>query len=243
MGPKDILGHMTAGALAGATVEAALYPLDTIKTRIQAARGGAKVNWTKHLYKGLGGNLAGVMPATAVFFAVYEPAKQVLLPATGEQRPAGYATGAHLAAAASACLASSLIRVPTEVIKTRMQTGQFSSARGALWHIAAREGVQNGLFAGFGSFLLRDLPFDAIEFASYEHVKSTWRSMSGGRELRQHETAFIGALAGMFTGAVTTPLDVVKTRLMIQGGLSGEADGVVGRGLHSSTSQLNLSRV
>jgi len=26
------------------------------------------------------------------------------------------------------------------VIKTRVQTGQFSTARGALWHIAAREG-------------------------------------------------------------------------------------------------------
>ena len=209
---------MVSGALAGSAVEAALYPLDTIKTRMQVAKGGAAVNW-RHLYKGLGGNLIGVMPACAVFFAVYEPAKRLLVPTDGNGR---HSVVAHLVAAASGGLASSLIRVPTEVIKTRMQTGQFYSARSAFWHVATREGIYTGLFAGFGSFLLRDLPFDAIEFASYEQMKLTWKSVSGGRELRQHETACIGALAGMLTGAVTTPLDVVKTRLMTQGAHSTE---------------------
>ena len=215
MEPKELAGHMASGALAGAAVEAALYPLDTIKTRMQAARGGTVVNW-RHLYKGLGGNLIGVMPACALFFAVYEPAKRLLVPSDGDARRS---VGAHLVAAASGGLASSLIRVPTEVIKTRMQTGQFTSARNAFWHILTREGMYTGLFAGFGSFLLRDLPFDAIEFASYEQMKLSWKLMSGETELRQHETAFIGAFAGMLTGAVTTPLDVVKTRLMTQGSM------------------------
>lgn len=224
MEPTELVGHMASGALAGSAVEAALYPLDTIKTRMQVAHGGAAVNW-RHLYKGLGGNLVGVMPACAVFFAVYEPAKRLLVASDGDSR---HSMGAHLVAAASGGLASSLIRVPTEVVKTRMQTGQFSSARHALWHIATREGIYAGLFAGFGSFLLRDLPFDAIEFTSYEQMKLTWKSVSGGRELRKHETAFIGAFAGMLTGAVTTPLDVVKTRLMTQGTRSEEAGQVVG---------------
>jgi len=211
MEPRELAGHMASGAIAGAAVEAALYPLDTIKTRMQVAQGGAPLNW-RHLYKGLGGNLLGVMPACALFFAVYEPAKRHLLPADGSS-----SVGAHLAAAASGGLASSLIRIPTEVIKTRVQTGQFSTARGALWHIAAREGVFAGLFAGAGSFLLRDLPFDAVEFASYEQMKLAWQSWSGGRELRKHEAAGFGAFAGVLTGAVTTPMDVVKTRLMTQG--------------------------
>jgi len=240
MEPAQVLGHMASGALAGVAVEAALYPLDTIKTRIQAARGGASVNWTKHLYRGLGGNLAGVVPAAAVFFAVYEPTKQFLLPMTGEGTGRS-AAGAHIAAATSAGLASSLIRVPTEVIKTRMQTGQFAglSARGALWHIATREGITGGLFAGFGSFLLRDVPFDAIEFASYEQLKLSWRSVSGGRELRQHETAIIGAFAGMLTGAFTTPLDVVKTRLMTQPAAQSAGDVVGEKVLGAATAGLS----
>lgn len=221
----ELAGHMASGALAGSAVEAALYPLDTIKTRMQAARGGAAVNWG-HLYKGLGGNLVGVVPACAVFFAVYEPAKRLLLATDGDSHNS---MGAHLVAAASGGLASSIIRVPTEVVKTRMQTGQFSSPRHAFWHIATREGVYAGLFAGFGSFLLRDLPFDAVEFTSYEQMKLTWKSVSGGRELRNHETAFIGGIAGMLTGAVTTPLDVVKTRLMTQGTHSEEAGQAGGK--------------
>ena len=36
-----------------------------------------------------------------------------------------------------------------------------------------------GLFVGYGSFLLRDLPFDAIEFAGYESLKKAWGEMKG----------------------------------------------------------------
>jgi solute carrier family 25 S-adenosylmethionine transporter 26 len=35
--------------------------------------------------------------------------------------------------------------------------------------IVAREGL-TGLYAGYGAFMLRDLPFDAIEFVAYEQV-------------------------------------------------------------------------
>jgi solute carrier family 25 S-adenosylmethionine transporter 26 len=38
----------------------------------------------------------------------------------------------------------------------------------------AKEGTR-GLFAGYGSFLLRDLPFDAIEFVAYEQLKKAWK--------------------------------------------------------------------
>ncbi|KAG9150066.1 hypothetical protein Leryth_021555 [Lithospermum erythrorhizon] len=50
-----------AGAAAGVVVEAALYPIDTIKTRLQAAHGGGKLV-LRNLYSGLAGNLFGVLP-------------------------------------------------------------------------------------------------------------------------------------------------------------------------------------
>lgn len=74
-------------------------------------------------------------------------------------------------------------------------------------HIAVHEGLPAGLFAGFGSHLLRDLPFDSIEFTSYERLKMFWKSFSGGHEPQQHETAAIGALAGMLTAAISIPLE------------------------------------
>lgn len=58
-------------------------------------------------------------PATAVFMAVYEPAKKKIAAETGSQQQS------FLAAAALAGFAASLVRVPTEVVKQRLQAGEF----------------------------------------------------------------------------------------------------------------------
>ncbi|XP_065867788.1 uncharacterized protein [Euphorbia lathyris] len=52
-----------AGGTAGVVVETVLYPIDTIKTRLQAVRGGGKII-LKGLYSRLAGNLAGVLPCS-----------------------------------------------------------------------------------------------------------------------------------------------------------------------------------
>ncbi|KAI5654600.1 hypothetical protein M9H77_31787 [Catharanthus roseus] len=199
-----------AGAAAGGVVESALYPIDTIKTRLQAVHGGGKIV-LRGLYSGLAGNLAGVLPASAIFVGVYEPTKQKLL----KSFPDNLSALAHLVAGAVGGAASSIVRVPTEVVKQRIQMGQFTSAPEAVRCIVAKEGFK-GLFAGYGSFLLRDLPFDAIQFCIYEQLRIGYK-LAAKRDLKDPENALIGAFAGAITGAITTPLDVIKTRLMIQG--------------------------
>ncbi|XP_034674170.1 S-adenosylmethionine carrier 1, chloroplastic/mitochondrial-like isoform X2 [Vitis riparia] len=201
---------LVAGGIAGVVVEAALYPIDTIKTRLQAAHGGGKIV-LKGLYSGLAGNLAGVLPASAIFVGVYEPTKQKLL----KTIPENLSAFAHLTAGAVGGAASSLVRVPTEVVKQRMQTGQFASATDAVQLIVAKEGFK-GLYAGYGSFLLRDLPFDALQFCIYEQLRIGYK-LAAQRDLNDPENAMIGAFSGAITGAITTPLDVIKTRLMVQG--------------------------
>lgn len=199
-----------AGAAAGVVVETTLYPIDTIKTRLQATKGISKIEW-KGLYAGLAGNIAGVLPASAIFVGVYEPTKTKLL----EMFPEYLSAVAHLTAGAIGGAASSLIRVPTEVVKQRMQLSEFKSAPDAVRLILRKEGIK-GLYAGYGSFLLRDLPFDAIQFCIYEQLRIGYKLVAK-RDLKDAEHAIIGAFAGVFTGAVTTPLDVLKTRLMVQG--------------------------
>ena len=204
---RELAGHCASGALAGCAVEGAFYPLDTLKTRMQAARAvNARID-LRGLYRGLFGNLMGAAPASAVFFAAYEPAKRALRARRGGEEDARD----HLLAGAIAGLASSVIRVPTEVIKTRRQVGV--SAGASVRSILATSGAA-GLFVGYWSFLLRDLPFDAMEFAGYEGLKNAWSDFTGKESLHGVEAAALGAFAGAATGAATTPLDVVKTRLM-----------------------------
>ncbi|PKI79327.1 hypothetical protein CRG98_000272 [Punica granatum] len=197
---RTLVDGVIAGGTAGVVVETALYPIDTIKTRLQAG-----------LYSGLTGNLAGVLPASALFVGVYEPTKQKLL----RMLPENLSAVAHLTAGAIGGIAASLIRVPTEVVKQRMQTGQFKSAPDAVRLILSKEGFK-GFYAGYGSFLLRDLPFDAVQFCIYEQLRIGYR-VAAQRDLNDPENAIIGAFAGALTGAITTPLDVIKTRLMVQG--------------------------
>lgn len=207
-----------AGGIAGMVVEGILYPIDTIKTRLQAGQaffikaacGGSQIV-LKGLYSGLAANLAGVLPASAMFVGVYEPTKEKLL----NFFPENLSALAHLTAGVVGGAASSIIRVPTEVVKQRMQTGQFASAPDAVRLIVSKQGLR-GLYAGYGSFLLRDLPFDAIQFCIYEQLRLGYK-LAARRELNDPENAIIGAFAGAITGAVTTPLDVIKTRLMVQG--------------------------
>ncbi|XP_050269332.1 S-adenosylmethionine carrier 1, chloroplastic/mitochondrial-like isoform X3 [Quercus robur] len=177
---RDFYKGFIAGGFAGVVVEAALYPIDTIKTRLQARQGGGKII-LEGLYSGLAGNLAGVLPASAIFVGVYEPTKQKLL----KSFPENLSAVAHLTAGAIGGAASSLVRVPTEVVKQRLQTGQFASAPDAVRLIVAKEGFK-------GLYVAR-------------------------RDLNDPENAIIGAFAGAITGAITTPLDVIKTRLMVQG--------------------------
>ena len=82
---------------------------------------------------------------------------------------------------------------------------QFATATAAVRGILAAEGAR-GLYAGYGSFLLRDLPFDAIEFVAYEQLKLAVKRFKGGRELTSPETAVVGAGAGACTAILTTPL-------------------------------------
>ncbi|GIL81674.1 hypothetical protein Vretimale_1310 [Volvox reticuliferus] len=210
-------GNLAAGATAGCAVELALYPIDTIKTRLQAMIGGGGLKALlqsgggKGLYAGVWGNLAGVAPASAIFMAFYEPTKK----AVQAEVPADKQYLGPVVAGMVAGTASSLIRVPTEVVKQRLQTGEFIGAIKGIQTILGREGLR-GLYAGYGAFMLRDLPFDAIEFVAYEQIKKAY-SLTVKRELNPGETSLVGAFAGGFTGVITTPLDVLKTRLMTQG--------------------------
>ncbi len=70
--------------------------------------------------------------------------------------------------------------------------GEFNRAVIALRTIVQTEGLV-GLFAGYRSFLLRDLPFDAIEFFAYEQLKITYsKSLKQRRALNPAETSVIG---------------------------------------------------
>ena len=96
-------------------------------------------------------------------------------------------------------------------------------------HLAAervRAGVRRGFYAGYGTTVLREIPFSVIQFPLYEINKRAVSRWKGGAAPSPFEAALCGSAAGGIAAALTTPVDVVKTRLM----LGADAQGVPYRG-------------
>ncbi len=65
-----------AGSIAGCSVDLILYPIDTIKTRLQEKRNLNKLKLFSSLYSGVGSILIGSGPSSALFFTAYYLTKQ-----------------------------------------------------------------------------------------------------------------------------------------------------------------------
>lgn len=67
-----------SGASAGAGVDLILFPLDTIKTRIQNKNGFWRSGGLKGIYNGIPSTLVFSAPTAAVFFTTYDTTKTKL---------------------------------------------------------------------------------------------------------------------------------------------------------------------
>jgi hypothetical protein len=63
---------LVAGGMAGTSVDVALFPIDTLKTRLQSPQGFLKAGGFKGIYNGLGAAAVGSAPGAALFFSTYE---------------------------------------------------------------------------------------------------------------------------------------------------------------------------
>lgn len=217
---------LLSGAVAGFTVDAVLFPLDTLKTRLQVLSKTAKspAALFSGLYSGFGPAVIASAPAAAAFFGVYDYCKRRLADRFPKQSQL-YAPFFHVLAASAGDIASSTLRVPFEVVKQRLQSGIYTNTSAAVSNIWKAEGIR-GFFTGYSSLIIRELPFDAIQFPLYEFFK-TALSKRCKRPLHTWETSVCGSLAGGVAATLTTPLDVVKTRLMTQSTASPKYLGLV----------------
>jgi solute carrier family 25 aspartate/glutamate transporter 12/13 len=73
-----------------------------------------------------------------------------------------------------------------------------------------------GLYKGASACLLRDVPFSAIYFPTYNHLKRDYFGESQTKQLGILQLLTAGAIAGMPAAYLTTPCDVIKTRLQVE---------------------------
>ncbi|XP_010063881.2 protein MITOFERRINLIKE 1, chloroplastic [Eucalyptus grandis] len=211
------------GGIAGAFTYVCLHPLDTIKTKLQTK--GASEMYRNTLdavvktfqsrgilgfYSGISAVVVGSTASSAVYFGTCEFGKSVL--SGVEDFPAVLIPPT---AGAMGNVVSSAIMVPKELITQRMQAGAKGRSWDVLLRILEKDGVL-GLYAGYSATLLRNLPAGVLSYSSFEYLKAAVLSRTKQANLEPLQSVCCGALAGAISASLTTPLDVVKTRLMTQ---------------------------
>jgi solute carrier family 25 iron transporter 28/37 len=231
--------HAVAGSVAGITEHTCTYPLDTIKTHMQAYRGAspalsvrAVVEGVRSefgafgLLRGLPVVVTGVVPAHAAMFSTYEYVKLRLDTHQHHTVSGGSSNfdSVLLAckggiAGASSTLAHDAIMTPCDVIKQRMQLGCYENISDCVRHIVRTEGGA-AFIRSVPTTLAMNVPFGAAFVACNEVIKKSLRLPESGQPSERRKVLpwyFVSAaMSGAVAALATQPLDVVKTRLQTQ---------------------------
>jgi len=230
--------HFALGSIAGAFGAFMVYPIDLVKTRMQNQRSASvgqllyKNSWdcaTKvvknegmlGLYSGVLPQLVGVAPEKAIKLTVNDLVRGKFtdlqtgsIPLWAEILAGGTAGGCQVVFTNPLEIVKIRLQVQGEAIRAAAQEGEQLTKRSALW-IVRHLGLK-GLYKGASACLLRDVPFSAIYFPTYNHLKKDFFGESPQKKLGVVQLLTAGAIAGMPAAYLTTPCDVIKTRLQVE---------------------------
>lgn len=232
------------GGLASVTAECFTFPIDTSKTRLQiqgqASEGAGSSLHSRVRYRGMSHAITsiaheegfralyfGIKPAIfrqatygTIKFGVYYRLKSMIM--GSESRDESLSLNVCLGVLAGAT--SAAITTPTDVLKVRMQaqTGRANhelNLAACFIDVYRNEGVK-GLWRGVGPTAQRAAVVVGVELPVYDCTKHRLLPyLSDG--VHNH---FVSSMAaGLATAVASTPIDVVKTRMMNQRNLKPHA--------------------
>lgn len=144
---------------------------------------------------------------------LYEPFKR-LLGATDPKNTPFYLK--FLAGGMSGFIGSALAN-PTDLLKVRMQAWE-GTPHGLLWHmkdVYAQWGLA-GFYKGVTPTVIRAILLNATKLATYDHIKHTLINLNILPDGYMCHFAS-SVCAGICIAIVTSPVDIIKTRIMNQG--------------------------
>ncbi|XP_067140859.1 mitochondrial glutathione transporter SLC25A40-like [Centruroides vittatus] len=179
------------------------------------------------LWSGLPPTLVMAIPATVVYFTMYDQIRERLTNYFNRSSPPLWipAVAGSLARVVSVSVIS-----PLELIRTKMQSKKYSYVEltTAVKMQVQAEGI-GSLYRGWVPTILRDVPFSAIYWGAYESFKHTYNQQKPATWF----SFMAGAISGTIAAILTLPFDVIKTHRQIE---LGEIEA-----LKTSSKQANAS--
>ena len=234
--------QIIAGAVGSITTTLILNPVGVIKVRTQAGQGGI-IDVSKQVVReygmsgfwmGSGLGMVQSIPSTVIYMTSYENIKINMNKfAESKGYQGGYLSGIipGMSGATARTLVVTVL-APLELIRTRTLAGLSSGNGGSsttnkshgVWNmvktIYQTEGGISAFYRGLTSTIMRDTPFSALYWMSFETVKSKLYSPllvdDTSQGMTRMENATINFLSGSTSGTIaaiiTHPFDVLKTQ-------------------------------
>ncbi|KAJ1920157.1 hypothetical protein H4219_001530 [Mycoemilia scoparia] len=223
-----------AGSAGGAMQVLVGHPLDTVKVRLQI-EGSSKFRGpidcltttvrnegVLGLYKGMSSPLVGIAAVNSLLFWAYSKLKA--LQSGSSKIQATYTQTAIAGAGAGAV--NTILSSPVELLKIRLQA-QYTSPKAGdpsafrnpvqLGRYIVREfGLRRGLFWGFNSTLLREVPAYAAFYTGFEFSKrhfSAYNKRRGIEDINVVQMIVSGSFAGVCCWLASYPFDVIKSKV------------------------------
>ena len=164
------------------------------------------------LWSGLPPTLVMSLPATMVYFTMYDQIRSYICKRYSFQKDVPPLWVPVLSGGLARTVSATVIS-PLELIRTKMQSRKLRYAD--VWQAVRvsieQQGVRS-LWMGWGPMILRDVPFSAFYWLNYEFLKKRFNQPNP-----QFWFSFTaGATSGAFAAVVTLPFDVVKTHRQIE---------------------------
>lgn len=261
--PEDasLAAHLCAGAFAGIMEHSVMFPIDSIKTRMQIGNTAqasvlsksvissiSKISASEGgyaLWRGVSSVVLGAGPAHAVYFSVFEATKTMLVNRlTNSPHSTKIVTDENHPLIASCAgitgtIASDALMTPFDVIKQRMQASNTTSGTSSVKlfktsaDIYKKEGF-SAFYISYPTTLMTSIPFAALNFGFYEYSSSL---LNPNNSYNPYLHCVSGGIAGGIASALTNPLDCIKTALQTRG-ISNNQSLRVSTGFVSAASAL-----
>ena len=177
------------------------------------------------LWRGNAVTALKIIPSQALQFAIFHHAKDWFRVSAGEERDASasarddVSTLERLASGSLAGAVATAACYPLDTLKSQMSVrgGLRGGAVRAAAQIFREQGGARAFYKGIGPTLVADVIGTGLGFTLYDTFVNWYRSANGGRAPNPLEKGALGGLGACACLTATQPLEVVMTRMRVQG--------------------------
>ncbi|KAK6588603.1 mitochondrial carrier [Cryptosporidium xiaoi] len=232
--------HSIAGSCAGMMEHSCFFPLDTIKTCLQTGKISSifgnnglytylKLNGFSSLFNGFFAAVLGSVPAHASLFTTYEATKKIMeklemrssLDEGKNSRLGGVKSKVYnylvspTICGSMSTIFHDIISTPIDVVKQRLQLGSYNGISSCVFTMLKEEGVKS-FFRSLPITLFMNVPQTGLFVLINENLKTLLRDVKKYSFKGNSYNFILAGLSGGLAGFLTSPLDLIKTRLQTQ---------------------------